>query len=91
MIAENSISFDTEWKENMNFPVDEMLTFASEINEYMNKAYILVSVVDGKLCYSTTDKIESYQMFTKNKNIRNKEDLRKNLEEYKSKLETNQL
>lgn len=94
-IAENSISFDTAWKENMKFPVDEMVDFAEEINEYMDKAYILLSTIDGELCYSTLDTMEvykeHYQLFTGNEDISSEEELRKTLNEYKSKLERNNL
>ena len=94
-IAENSISFDTVWKENMNFPVDEMAAFAKEINQYMDKAYVLMSTAGGELSYSTLDVMEiykeSYQLLTGNENISNEDELKKSLNEYKSKLESSNL
>lgn len=94
-IAENSISFDIAWKENMNFPVDDMVIFAEEINQYMGKAYILISTIEGELSYSTLDGMEiykeSYQSITESKNISDSEELRKKLNEYKNRLEENNL
>lgn len=94
-IAENSISFDTVWKQNMSFPVDEMVAFSKEVNEYMEKAYILVSTIDGELSYSTLDTMELYkenfQVFTGNENISTEDELRKSLNEYRMKLEEKNL
>lgn len=92
VIAENSVSFDVEADgEAIDFPVEDMIAFAEEVNTYMDKAYVLISTVEGELSYTTDDTMESYkesyQLVTGDEDINSEEELRESLNEYKNKIE----
>lgn len=65
-IASNSISFDTYPGNNLNFPKKDIINFATEVNQYLGKATLLLSTMYGELEYSTTDNKVAYMETYKN-------------------------
>jgi len=94
ILVSDEISFDTYPNtKDINFPIDKMIAFATNVNAYLDNSFLLISTFEGKIKYSTDDnRIKNHETYESlerdNPGLKSADlDLKEYLEKYRTYLD----